>query len=34
MPLTIDIHDALDVKNLDIPASLHVLRIDAEDYTD
>jgi hypothetical protein len=34
MPLTVDIHDALDPKNLPIPASLRVLKIDAEDYTD
>lgn len=34
MPLTVDIRDALDPKNLLIPASMPVLRIDAEDYTD
>ena len=34
MPLSIDTRDALDVNKLSIPPSLHVLKIDAEDYTD
>jgi hypothetical protein len=34
MPLTVDTRDALDLKNLAIPASMPVLKIDAEDYTD
>lgn len=34
MPLTVNVRDALDLKNLKIPASMQVLRIDAEDYTD
>lgn len=34
MPLTVDTRDALDLWNLTIPASMRVLKIDAEDYTD
>jgi hypothetical protein len=34
MPLTVDIRDALELKNLPIPASMRILKIDAEDYTD
>jgi hypothetical protein len=34
MPLTVDIRDALDLKKLNVPVSLHVLKVDAEDNTD
>ena len=34
MPVSVDAREALDLKNLPLPAGLHVLRIDAEDYTD
>ena len=34
MILSVDTRDALDLKSLHIPASLRVLKIDAEDYTD
>ncbi|MBI2805581.1 MAG: hypothetical protein HYX68_11440 [Planctomycetes bacterium] len=34
MPLTVDIRDALDLKTLQTPRSLRILKIDAEDYTD
>lgn len=34
MALTVDVRDALDPKNLPIPGSMRVLKIDAEDYTD
>ena len=34
MPLTVDIRDALDVKNLPIPPEMRILNICAEDYTD
>lgn len=34
MPLTVDIHDALDLKRLPVPSAMHILKIDAEDYTD
>jgi hypothetical protein len=34
MPLTVDTRDALDLKNLPVPAGMRILKIDAEDYTD
>ena len=34
MPLTVDIHDALDLKKLPVPPAMHILKIEAEDYTD
>ena len=34
MPVSVDAREALDLKNLPLPPGLHVLRIDAEDYTD
>ena len=34
MPLTVDIHDALDLKKLPVPPAMHILKIDAEDYTE
>jgi hypothetical protein len=34
MPLSVDTRQALDLKNLPVPAGMHVLSIDAEDYTD
>jgi hypothetical protein len=34
MPLSVDIGDALDPKNLTLPAGIKVLKIDVADYTD
>jgi len=34
MPLTVDIHDALDLTKLSVPPGMHILKIEAEDYTD
>ena len=34
MSVSVDALEVLDLKNLPLPPGLHVLRIDAEDYTD
>lgn len=34
MPVSVDTRQALDLKNLSVPPSLHVLSVEAEDYTD
>src|SRR4051794_4275825 len=34
MPLSVDIHDALELKNLPVPPAMRILKIDAEDYSD
>ncbi len=34
MPLTVDIRDALDLDKLPVPPGMHILKIEAEDYTD